>query len=184
MVLSFIQYPFFLKKTEITKGTIIEFKEDYAFKYDLKRPIPSWKYKYIFIADNKYLTDWSARRRKKEMYLGKEIEVKYSLKNPLINEVEKFYSNKQNYKMFEREKLKGYEEIQFINGFYILKDYKKFEKLSKKEIGEYIITNDSVFVKNKPNTERFELRYILNYGKLLNIKNKKEYTEKTAGNNA
>ncbi|MGY6647780.1 hypothetical protein [Wenyingzhuangia sp. IMCC45574] len=176
VVISFIQYPFFLRKTTFSEGTIISYKTDYAIKFDPKRPISAWKYQYIFKTEDKYVVDWAVRERKKEMYLSKKVKVKYWQKNPLINETKTFYSNEKHYKLYETVFENGYAEIELINNFFIYKKIENLNKVERKKYGEFEITNDTLKLYSKPNKRQLFQSFLVTNDRIVNLENKMIYS--------
>jgi hypothetical protein len=169
-------YPFFLKNTRTSNGVVVEYKDSYANNFS--NSVIVHKYNYIFKTKNEYILDWEVRRRDKDMFLGKKIALKYSIKTPQINKVKKYFSNNPDYRKFECEKSKGFLRIELINGYFIKKDFRNYNQIGSKTYGEYTITNDTVKLFLKPNIKIEYETFVLKNNYLISLENKSLYTEK------
>lgn len=128
---------------------------------------------YSFTSDGELINGFKKTEYKTPwQHIGNTIKIKYSVKNPVINQILEFNneyktSNKKVYLNFKKE---GYSQIVFINNLYFYKVYGKNGVLSRKDNGFFKKHNDTITFYNF-HKKKTDMEFIRTQRGIINLNN-------------
>jgi hypothetical protein len=99
----------------------------------------------VYVVDSKVYKD--VKHVEYKQFVGNSLRVKYSVNNPIDNQIEAFYNEFQEdeSQVFLSTKSNGYASIRLVNGLYFLKEEESGKVLTD-EIGTFRIHQDTLML--------------------------------------
>ena len=142
-------------------------------RYDKKYRASMPHIEYTYVVDSIVYKD--VESVKNRQFVGNTLRVKYSVNNPIDNQIEEFYNEfyEDKSQVFLFTKSNGYASMRLANGLYFYKE-EESGKVLLEEMGTYIERQDTLifttFLKNKTSKWLWNEK-----GEILDVKTKSVY---------